>query len=371
MPRYLLMRTAKRYLDTLSHGRYEEAYALLSKVSRESCSLSDFKNLRDQTPWQFKDLQLILLEPDSGLIKYQLKKEGGAWTDDYLTFFRINSRWVRPYVWNLFLKIDDALKRNDLNQALALSRRAVTVNPMDAISCGYLCQSTFLMGLYNEAETACLKSLELSRSYPVGLSTESLFHIRVTMAETYKNLKKMRETVLAYSQLLSYDNIASQARCEFLLSRTDGYIALENYDAAVQDITEADPLCSDTMKNHIRQALLILSGYAQEKAASLVRDYISSTNSPTFLKYNQQPEMEKGSPNSRRNRKAKPPKDSWSTEHLNGPIYRVTLVRGKGMNNDGEVLPTQHFVFRINLWSGVITIEKIPEEAAVAGNSEP
>lgn len=351
IPRILLERRAQNYLLFLSQNDYRSAYGMLTRLSKETCTLEDFKTLRDTAPWEYRNIHTSTISDDLGIIKYQLKVEGKDWQDDYIPFVWEDGQWARPYVWNLYERIEDAVARNDWAQALLLSQKAVNVNSHDPISQAYLCHASFKMQLYRETKQHCRRALELSVIYPSGLSAESLFEIQVVRAETHRNLREHEEMLEAYSKLLRYEKLKPESRCKFLLARADAQIALESYDAALEAVLDSQNLCPKEEADRVGQALRILSGDAVQDAIVKAQNYRQFERGRTFIEY--QNRLAQGW-----SRIAEPGSKwthEWKGRHLRGPIYEVTIehIKQKGRRTEKE----EAYRFTVNLWTGIITID--------------
>ncbi|HOI42407.1 MAG TPA: zinc ribbon domain-containing protein, partial [Elusimicrobiales bacterium] len=121
IPRIKLLLTARRYLSALSGGDYAAAYKLLSASSRESCPFEDYvRNNREYDSrvggWEFDAPEIFMHEERAAVIKYRLKEGTGTWKDDYVSFVAENGGWARPYIWNFFGPIDEAIEKGEFAQ---------------------------------------------------------------------------------------------------------------------------------------------------------------------------------------------------------------------------------------------------------------
>jgi hypothetical protein len=244
-PMNAVPRVAARYLDALSSGDIQGAYALLSLEARAHCSIDEFRAWREDTPWTWSDLRLARLEPEASVVRYTLQVKGQPPKEDFLIFLREEGRWVRPYNWNLLQRAEESFARNDPDMALILSQEAVRIDPRDPMARGYLCEAVYYRKVPAETERECAYALQLSKSYPSKLSLKSLYHLHAILGDTYKNsLRKYPEAVAQYDAMLAFPDLAASDQCDLLLARADTRIAMGAGAEAGADLKAAAGVCA-------------------------------------------------------------------------------------------------------------------------------
>lgn len=365
LPRLRLLMTAKAYLSDISQGKYEKAYSLLSSNSKSACSLEEYKKnsveyYANVPSWQFKDVQVFAMSKEAAMVRYQLKEGTAPWKSDYISFVHEHDRWTRPYIWVFFQPIQDALKKQDFPQALFLSQKLFLTDPIDPRSSGYLCTSEFYMGLFEKSAESCKRTVDSAATYPVGYSSEELFWYNLCYTDSLRYLQRDRAALQEYEKLLKWPGLTAKEQCPLFLNRADSFIALKDYESALQDVMKAEGTCSESPnREEARKRLGYMSGSAG--AAAII--------------YAQKSRFQQGMPpigEARRLQmeaiKAKlgaknawlMPKDQWLAVHVGGPEYRVFL-RQESYNPRTRRIETQDiFIFLINLWTNKAKVEKAP-----------
>ncbi|OGR67520.1 MAG: hypothetical protein A2X30_02650 [Elusimicrobia bacterium GWB2_63_16] len=365
LPRLRLVMTAKSYLASISEGEFEKAYDLLSTNSKAACTMSDYvRNSQDyyaKAPvWQFKDVQVMAMTDTAAMIRYQLKEGDGEWKNDYISFVREHNRWTRPYIWILFQPIDDAIKRQDLPQALFLAQKLYLTDPIDPRTSAYLCEVEFFMGLYEKATESCKRTLDSAASYPVGYTSKDLFQYQSHYADSLRYLQRDRVALAEYEKLLKWPGITAEEACPVRLNRADAYIYLKEYDRALQEVMTAEGICSQNpAKDEAKKRLRYMSGAAGDDAVSFAQKSRLQQGMPPIGEARQLQLEELKKRVGPRNARLLP-KDQWLAVHVAGPEYRVFL-REERHNSQTRKPETQDvFIFLINLWTGKAKVEKAP-----------
>lgn len=365
LPRLRLLMTAKSYLTNISEGRYEKAYELLSANSRAACTLNEYvRNSREyyaKAPaWQFKDAQVFALDKNTAVVRYQLKEGTSAWKNDYISFIRENSRWTRPYIWILFQPIEDALKRQDFPHAVFLSQKLYLTDPIDPRSSGYLCDSEFFMGLYEKAAESCKRTADSAATYPVGYTSKDLFGFTSRYADSLRYLERDRVAITEYEKLLNWPDLTGDEQCPIYLNRADSYVAINDYDRALQDVLKAGSFCTQSpSKEEAGTRLGYMSGGAGNEAIAFAQKSRFQPGMPPIgearrlqleaLKVRLGPKNAKLLP-----------RDQWLAVHVAGPEYRVFLRHEVSGQQNRKKEPLDIYVFLVNLWTGKVKLEKAP-----------
>ncbi|MGC9070781.1 MAG: hypothetical protein ACP5IO_05675 [Elusimicrobiales bacterium] len=325
--RYDLVNTAKKYLSALRDAEYDKAYEYLSQNSKSIVSFSDYvKTLEDFYSkigkWDFKDVEIYYFTPHQSVVKYKLI-EKGIEKDDYLNFVNEYGKWKRPFVYNLFEEIDDALSKNDFPKALFLSQRLYLIDPLDPRANGYLCWSEYLMRLYDKSMESCKKVIEISNIYPIKYySDNELFWYTFNYADSLRFSGKIEQSVEVYDMLIRDPQAESSDKCTVYLARSDSYVALKNYEKAYDDIKKSVEICSDGSieKNQATRRLKILDGGMCEEAVMFAKKfrYQGSTVEDFIKKMAEDMGVKKY-------------KLDYSCQHSNGSLYKITarVVSGK------------------------------------------
>lgn len=352
VPGVSVPRLAKAYLSALNTGNYQAAYDLLSKGSRANCSLQDFVANRSPIPWRYSDVRTTLQEEDAIWIRYVLLEQGRPPQDDYLLFVREEGRWVRPYIRNLFDKVEDAFDRNDPEKMLLYAQTMVQINPKDPIARGYLCEAAYYRKDPAAAERECREAIRMSQAYPSGLNPQSLYHLHAILGDTYKNsLQKYDEALREYDLMLSFPNPSSADQCTLGLAKADVLLLKGIYAQGHESIREAGRHClAPEDLAYAQKALRMLEGRAGKEAEALVRRYRQRREEEPLLQFEGQRSQSSRIEGSRGDETA-----TWSSEHVEGPVYRVrVLVTGKGRAK-GPVVPlVESALYKVNLWTGTI-----------------
>ncbi len=374
LPKMRLVMTAKAYLADISEGKYSKAYEMLSSNSKAVCSLQDYvKNSNDYyskaPPWQWKDVQVFAMSNDAAMIRYKLKEGDGPWKDDYISFVREHSRWMRPYIWVLFQPIDDALKRHDFPQALFLAQKLYLTDPVDPRSSAYLCTTEFFMGLYDKSAVSCKRAVDEAGTYPVGYSSDEIFQLDSRYADSLRYLQRDRAALEEYAKLLQWPGLTNDQLCPLHLNRADDYVYLKDYDRALQEVMAASEVCTaGPSKEDARKRLRYMSGAAGPDAIAFVQNSRLKPDGPTIAEMRGQ-QLAALRKRLGRARARYLPRDQWLAVHVAGPNYRVYL-RSEALDPRTRRPQTMDiYVFLVNLWTEKAEAEKLPPASprAVAG----
>lgn len=361
IPKFRLMLTARRYLSALSSGDYETSYKLLSDNSKEACPYEEYRKhsesyAKSVGKWEFDGLEVFLMEKNAAVLKYRLKEGDSAWKDDYLSFVAEDGGWARPYIWNFFAPIENALDKGDFPQALTLAKKLAETDPMDPRSSGFLCSAQFFMKMYDEAAASCSRTVESSRFYPVGFSPEDIFWYTFYQADSLRFLNRYREAVDIYGNLLVKKELSSKEHCPLYMGRADALVRLGDYEGALADARNAQIHCLGRIDAvEAEKRLRYINGQALDDAVEYVKNSRFKSGGPTLL------QARAAEVSIMRARGIRPlPQDSWLAEHAGGPEYRVMLREevpaGRGRRPQIKNL----HVFKVNLWTGTASAERAP-----------
>ncbi len=365
LPRLRLLMTAKSYLSDISQAKYEKAYSLLSSNSKSACTLEEYeKNSKDYyssvPAWEFKDVQVFAMSKDAAMLSYQLKEGSAPWKTDYISFVHEHDRWTRPYIWVFFQPIQEALKKQDFPQALFLSQKLYLTDPIDPRSSGYLCTSEFYMGLFEKAAESCKRTVDSATTYPVGYSSEELFWYNLCYTDSLRYLQRDREALQEYEKLLKWPGLTALEQCPLYLNRADSFIALKDYENALQDVLKAETSCTESPnREEARKRLGYLSGSAGPAAIAYAQRSRFQHNMPPIAEARR---LQLEALKTRLGPKNAwlLPKDQWLAVHMGGPEYRVFL-RQESVNPRTRKKEAQDvFIFLVNLWTNKAKVEKAP-----------
>jgi len=359
IPKVKLVMTAKKYLSHLASKEYEEAYKFLSTNSKATCPLDVYvSNSRDyysrRPEWEFKDIKVYKIMGNAALVKYKLKEGDGPWQDDVISFVNEHDSWRRPYIWNLFAPIDEALEKRDYSQALFLAQKITLTDPLDPRSWGYLCSAEYSMQLYDKAVVSCRKTLEAEKFYPVGFDNETSQWYYFQLANSLKFTGHYKQAFNIYNMLLADKNSGFYEKCQVLINRADAYAQIKNYIDALKDIIVAKGLCPQTFQNDIEMFFRFLKGDAIQEAISFAQKSKFSSEAPSIYEMRRKKLKEM----SRKTSKRYVPRDVWSAQHIGGPEYRVFLKEKRLNPSSGKIEKRYLYVFRVNLWTQNIILEK-------------
>lgn len=365
LPKLRLTMTAKSYLTAISEGKFEKAYDLLSSNSKAACSLEEYlKNSTDyyaKAPaWEFKDVQVFTMTADAAMIRYQLREAGGEWKPDYISFVREHNRWARPYIWVLFAPIDDAMRRQDIPQALFLAQKLYLTDPVDPRSSAYLCATEFLMGLHEKAAESCKRTIDTAEIYPRGYVSENLFQYHSHYADCMRYLQRDRVALQEYDKLLKWPGLTAEQLCPLHMNRADSYIYLKEYEKALNEVMTASSLClQNPERDDTKKRLNYMSGSAGPEAIAFAQKSRLQQGMPPIGEARRlQFEALKARAGARNAKFL--PKDVWLAVHVAGPEYRVFL-REETYNPSTRKAETRDiFIFLINLWTSKAKVEKSP-----------
>lgn len=357
LPGIKLVMTAKKYLAALKNKDYSQAYSYLSNNSRFTCSFTDFVKYNDEyyskinNDWDFKDVKVFSIDENGAVVRYSLKEGTGPWKDDYISFVKEHGEWVRPYIWHLFMPIDEAISRGDFSQALFLAQKLYLTDPVDPRTSGYLCNSEYLMGLYDKAQESCRRTIEGVKKFPVGFSKDEIFWFTFYYADSLRFMANFNAAIEIYNELLSFENIPLKNKCPLFMSRADAYVRIKEYDRALDDINSATSVCPEGInRNEALKRLSYISGSALPEAISLAKNARLSPESPTLL------EMRNSQLNLIDSKTSKffKYRDEWKASHIAGPEYDVVLLQQKIDRKGKKIEETEIYKIHVNLWTGSI-----------------
>ena len=361
IPRIKLLLTARRYLSALSGGDYAAAYKLLSASSRESCPFEDYvRNNREYDSrvggWEFDAPEIFMHEERAAVIKYRLKEGTGTWKDDYVSFVAENGGWALPYIWNFFGPIDEAIEKGEFAQALSLARRLAETDPVDPRTSGYLCSAQFFMKRYEQAAVSCARTVEASRFYPVGFSSDEIFWYMFYHADSLRFLGRFREALDIYGALLVKKELTPKEQCPLHMGRADAFVRLGDYAAGKDSAETAQLYCIGGIDAvEAEKRLRFITGKALDEAVAYLKNSRPRDGGPTL----EQARAAELSLMRARGIRALP-RDTWLAEHAGGPEYRVMmreeLPAGRGRRPQIKNL----HVFKVNLWTGAVAAEQPP-----------
>jgi len=357
IPGIKLVMTAKKYLSALKNKDYSQAYLYLSNNSKSTCSFTDFVKYNDEYyskingGWDFKDVKVFSIKEDGAVIKYSLKEGTDSWRDDYISFVKEHGEWVRPYIWHLFMPIDEAISRGDFSHALFLSQKLYLTDPIDPRTSGYLCNTEYLMGLYDKAQESCKRTIEGAKEFPVGFSKEELFWFTFYYADSLRFMANFNPAIEIYTQLLLFEDISLKNKCPLFMSRSDAYVRIKEYDKALEDINSATVSCPQGInRNEALKRLSYISGSALSEAVSLARNARLSPERPTLLEMRN---TQLDSINLKASKSFKY-RDEWIASHIGGPEYNVVLIQQKIDRKGRKVEENEIYKIYVNLWTGSI-----------------
>ncbi len=245
-PEVVVPRLAARYLDELRSQDYAGAYAMFSEAAKQSCTLDEFRAIRDTTAWTWSDLRVVHQEPGALLLAYTLSTPGKPDRTDHVLFTQEGDRWTRPYNWVLMRQVEESFDRGDADRGLLLAQSAATVNPRDPMAWGYLCEAAYYRHSPADAEARCVRALELADIYPSDLTPKSLYHLHAILADTYsQSLGRPDKAVEQFAQMLSFPNISPEDQCQILLARAQAYQRLSRPGEALADVDAGARLCTN------------------------------------------------------------------------------------------------------------------------------
>ncbi|MDD2773832.1 MAG: hypothetical protein PHP45_09090 [Elusimicrobiales bacterium] len=358
IPDYKLLSAAKQYLRDMSAGDYRKAYALLSRPSREVCTQEEFETVsraENKNVWEFADLSVTRLNNDYALVRYHKREGGGPWSGDYIPLVSEDGGWARPYIQNMFPRVDDALAKNDASAALMWAQRMNLIDPLDPRARGYLCRAQYAMKRYKEAAAACAEMLDSLPAYPATFSAQALLNFRYTLAESYRNTGLGSDALLEYAAVLSQPDAPADIRCGARLSRARIYVGTRNYEAALQETLAAQSDCrTPQSKDEAALYLRVLNGSAQDAAVQLAKNFRRSPSEPPLS----QVWKEKQTRSYKTLKLRKYPENKWLGIHLSGPFYRVVVRQEGGRDRANRPLaPLDLARFRVDAWLGTASPE--------------
>jgi len=364
LPALTLKMAAGAYLKRLSTGRYEDAYGMLSTNSKSAWSMKNYveynKEYYSKVPsWEFKDVEVFVMEPEAAMVKYQLREGTGTWRTDYVSFVKEHDKWTRPYIWMLFEPIDSALAKRDYPQALFLAQKLYLTDPMDPRTSGYLCVAEFFMQLYDKSADSCRRTLLSAQSYPVGSTEEELFWYRFYYADSLRFTGKLELALDEYNGALDSKALTEKERCPLYMSRADTYVKMSKYNLALTDMLKADIACANDTANRpdFLKRMRFMNGDARADAISFAQRTKARQDLPTFGELRR---LELAAAAARLGPKNAKfiPKDSWIAAHLSGPEYRVVLRQETLDFRTRRNEVRDIYTFMVNLWTGAIKMEQ-------------
>ena len=345
--KYNLIITAKTYLTYLKDSNYEKAYYYLSNNSKSLISIDDYvKTLKEHYSnlgeWDFKDLSIYYYSENQSIIKYRLF-EKGKWRDDYINFIKEYGVWRRPYVWDLFQRIDKAFADKDFSKALYYSQQLYLIDPIDPRSYGYLCWSEYMMMFFDKSVESCKKVIEVSNLHPIKYyNDEDIFWYKFNYADSLRMLNKDDEALDYFTILENYDGVPLSNKCGVYTARSDIFIHKNEYEKALSDLNIALSICKDnSLINDITKRISMLKGDECNLAINFLKKY--KYNNERFDDY-----VNKITPNV-----------IYSCRHLNGPIYEVKVLLKKKSKLLGN------YICNIDLWNRTASVKEVYREEEI------
>lgn len=177
-------RMARSYLAYLSSGDYATAYYSLSRGARAHCTMDQFRLHQGTQSWTWSALSLVKTEPDLMMLEYSLKRRGGEPVRNFLTFNLEEDGWAIPFNDHIVARVEDWIKRGDIDMALIDAQEAVAVNPRDPVARAYFCQASYRHKLAAQAKQECAIAFKLHQDYPSNISPETWRSIRALAEQT-------------------------------------------------------------------------------------------------------------------------------------------------------------------------------------------
>jgi|GEM_PF-1809653 len=244
-PEILVPRLASQYLEALRLQDYDRAYSMFSEQARQSCTVDEFRAIRDTTPWTWSDLHIVHSEPGAILLAYKLQREDAEPRTDHVLFIQEGDRWARPYNWVLMRKVEESFEHGDADKGLLMAQVAATINPRDPMAWGYLCEAAYYRKSPQDAEMRCVKALELASTYPSNLTLKSIYHLHAILADTYNHaLAKPDKALEQFGEMLAFQNISPEDQCQILLARAESYRRMSRPGQALADVERGALLCT-------------------------------------------------------------------------------------------------------------------------------
>jgi tetratricopeptide (TPR) repeat protein len=345
--KYKLLFTAKSYLTYLRDGDYEKAYSYLSNNSKSLISLDDYiKTSKDYYSnvgkWDFKDVSICYYSENQSIIKYRLF-EKGEWKDDYINFIKEYGLWRRPYVWNLFEKIDYSFSNKDFSKALYYSQLLYLIDPLDPRSSGYLCWSEYMNMLFDKSVDSCKRVIKISSLYPVKYyNNEDLFWYKFNYADSLRFLNRDDEALKNFNELAEYNEVSLASKCGVYSARSDIFIHKKDYEKALADLNIALSICRDvSVVNDVNKRISMLKGLDCQGAIDFLKNYKYKN-----LKFNDFVNQIDPNPN-------------YFCKHIEGPVYEVRVILKKKKKIVSE------YSSNIDLWNKTINIEEVKSEKEI------
>ena len=243
-PEVVVPRLAAEYLEALRGQDYEHAYEMFSDEARRSCTLDEFRAIRDTTPWTWSDLRIVHEEPGAFLFAYELQAQGAPVRTDHVLFTQEGERWTRPYNWVLMRQVEDSFEHGNADKGLLLAQAAATINPRDPMAWGYLCEAAYYRRSPQDAEMRCVRALELAQIYPSNLTPKSLYHLHAILADTYTHALAMPDKALEqFGAMLAFPNISPEDQCQIVLARAQAHRQMSRPGEALVDLEEGAKVC--------------------------------------------------------------------------------------------------------------------------------
>jgi hypothetical protein len=359
MPKFRLVFTAKKYLSALNSRDYKTAYDFLSVNSKESCPFTDYLKYNEKQysgipSWEFDGVEIHSISPSGAVVKYRAREAKGEWKTDYLSFVLEHGRWARPYGRHLFNQVDQAIAEGDFSKALFLSEKLSLVDPVDPRTAGYLCNSEFLMRLYDKSAETCRKALEQGKSYPVPFGTEELFWYSFYYADSLRFQGRFPEAVKIYEALFDFRELSEKNKCPLLMARADAQVHARQYYAAKTDVSAAVNACfGEPPYKEAERRNRIMSGEAGAEAVLLAQRFSLAPGKPTLL------EMRNAQVFSLAGKKKlgkSGSSDKWTASHVEGPLYRVVLRQEDKYS--AKASAEEIYALSVDVWTGFIKLEK-------------
>lgn len=360
IPKLTLLMTAKKYLSALRDKDYKSAYELLSNNSKLSISFTDYLKRNEEyyskiPNWEFKDISIYRIDKNGAIIKYWLK-ENNEWKQDYISFILEHGKWRRPYIWNLFAPIDEAISKGDYPQALFLSQRLYLIDPVDPRTSGYLCSAEYLMGLYDKAIESCKRTIDSLSFYPVGFTQEEIFWFMFYYADSLRFQANFDKAIETYNELFKFNDISIKNKCPLLMARADAYIRKNLIDNAKDDIEQALDVCvSGINKEETLKRWRYLNGKAIDEAISFAKKFKESKQKPSLADL---VKLEIDETLKKEKKKILSIEDVWTASYLDGSTYEVVIKEVKKFKN-GKKIEEEKYKVKVNLWTYEAKLEKL------------
>jgi len=347
-PSRKLTKAAGEYLFALKEKNFGAAYEALSAESKASLSADRFTELQEKGDWSFDDLEIKSLTEKWGFITYKLYGSNAS-GEDWMHFVLENGLWKRAYWWHLMTPIEEALARRDFQAALKYANEAAELNPRDPLVNSYLCEAAYGLGRWDAALKVCRRTFQAADKFNSRLEPKDVFHLHSLVADIYRNkLGRLSEAVGEYNIMLAFPLLDADSRCDTMLARADAHQLLKEYAEAVPDYEEAGKHCRNLHDQaYAERGVKILSGLGGEEAIQRLKSHKMPGDENTLFAWRR-----KVRENLARELKAAVEdlafQETWTAEHLAGPVYKVTVTDRSTPILSGEVNLLDHSI-KVNI----------------------